>query len=261
MDLNKRKILPRLFAYTCFIAVVAGSMLLMSNKPVDPLNKKVTALLAQMTLEEKIGQLNQLSNPYHQTGTGNTINRNEDFDEMIRKGEVGSFLNVVGVDETMRLQKIAVEKSRLGIPLIFGFDVIHGFRTIFPIPLGEAASFDRAAMQQSARIAAIESAANGVQWTFAPMVDISRDPRWGRIMESAGEDVYLGEQAAIARVRGFQGDNLADANTIAACVKHFAAYGAAIGGRDYNAVDMSERMLREVYLPPTKRRLMPEQRQ
>ncbi len=252
MDLNKRKILPRLFAYTCFIAVVAGSMLLMSNKPVDPLNKKVTALLAQMTLEEKIGQLNQLSNPYHQTGTGNTINRNEDFDEMIRKGEVGSFLNVVGVDETMRLQKIAVEKSRLGIPLIFGFDVIHGFRTIFPIPLGEAASFDRAAMQQSARIAAIESAANGVQWTFAPMVDISRDPRWGRIMESAGEDVYLGEQAAIARVRGFQGDNLADANTIAACVKHFAAYGAAIGGRDYNAVDMSERMLREVYLPPYK---------
>jgi len=252
MDLKKRKILPGYLAFICLMAVVAGSMMLMSNKPVDPLNQRVKALLAQMTLEEKIGQLNQLSNPYHQTGTGNTINRNEDFDEMIRKGEVGSFLNVVGVDETMRLQKIAVEKSRLGIPLIFGFDVIHGYRTIFPIPLGEAASFDRAAMQQSARIAAIESAANGINWTFAPMVDISRDPRWGRIMESAGEDVYLGEQAAIARVHGFQGDNLADANTIAACAKHFAAYGAAIGGRDYNAVDMSERMLREVYLPPYK---------
>ncbi|MHC1777125.1 MAG: beta-glucosidase BglX [Lentimicrobium sp.] len=252
MDLNKRKKLHKYLAFAYLMVVIAGSILLMSNKPDDSLNQRVKALLAKMTLDEKLGQLNQLSNPYHQTGTGNTISRNEDFDEMIRKGEVGSFLNVVGVDETMRLQKIAVEKSRLGIPLIFGFDVIHGFRTIFPIPLGEAASFDRAAMQQSARIAAIESAANGVQWTFAPMVDISRDPRWGRIMESAGEDVYLGEQAAIARVHGFQGDNLADANTIAACVKHFAAYGAAIGGRDYYAVDMSERMLREVYLPPYK---------
>jgi beta-glucosidase len=252
MNLNKRKILPGYLAFACLMVVVAGSILLMGNISDDSLNLKVKELLAKMTLEEKIGQLNQLSNPYHQTGAGNTISRNEDFDEMIRKGEVGSFLNVVGVDETMRLQKIAVEKSRLGIPLIFGYDVIHGYRTIFPIPLGEAASFDRAAMQQSARIAAIESAANGINWTFAPMVDISRDPRWGRIMESAGEDVYLGEQAAIARVHGFQGDNLADANTIAACAKHFAAYGAAIGGRDYNAVDMSERLLREVYLPPFK---------
>ncbi len=252
MDLKKRKILNKYLAFANLMLVATGCILLMSYMPDDSLNQRVKDLIAKMTLDEKIGQLNQLSNPYHQTGTGNTISRNEDFDEMIRKGEVGSFLNVVGVDETMRLQKIAVEQSRLGIPLIFGFDVIHGFRTIFPIPLGEAASFDRAAMQQSARIAAIESAANGVQWTFAPMVDISRDPRWGRIMESAGEDVYLGEQAAIARVHGFQGDNLADANTIAACVKHFAAYGAAIGGRDYNAVDMSERMLREVYLPPYK---------
>ncbi|NTW25338.1 MAG: glycosyl hydrolase, partial [Lentimicrobium sp.] len=252
MEPNKRKILPRFLVFAYLMAISAGCILLMSSKPDDSLNQKVKELLSKMTLDEKIGQLNQLSNPYLQTGTGNITNRNESFDEMVKKGEVGSFLNVFGVDETMRLQKIAVEKSRLGIPLIFGFDVIHGYRTIFPIPLGEAASFDRAAMQQSARIAAIESAANGINWTFAPMVDISRDPRWGRIMESAGEDVYLGEQAAIARVHGFQGDNLADANTIAACAKHFAAYGAAIGGRDYNAVDMSERMLREVYLPPYK---------
>ena len=214
--------------------------------------KRVESLLSKMTLEEKIGQLNQLSNPYQQTGTGIKSERNESFDEMVAKGQIGSFLNVLGVDETMRLQKIAVEKSRSGIPLIFGYDVIHGFKTIFPVPLGEAASFDRAVMQKSARIAAIEAAANGLHWTFAPMVDISRDPRWGRVMEGAGEDVYLGEQAAIARVHGFQGDHLANENTIAACAKHFAAYGAAIGGRDYAAVDMSERMLREVYLPPYK---------
>jgi beta-glucosidase len=171
---------------------------------------------------------------------------------MIAKGEIGSFLNVLGVDETMRLQKIAVEKSRLGIPLIFAYDVIHGYKTMFPVPLAEAASFDRAMMHKSARIAAIESAANGLHWTFAPMVDISRDPRWGRIMEGSGEDVYLGQEAAIARVHGFQGDKLSDANTIAACAKHFVGYGAAIGGRDYHSVDMSERMLREVYLPPFK---------
>ena len=249
----KRNFRIPLFLFLILMIVSAtGCKQTAKNKAEDPINSKVKELLSKMTLDEKIGQMNQLSNPYHQTGTGNTKSRNEDFDEMIRNGEIGSFLNVVGVDETMRLQKIAVEKSRLGIPLMFGFDVIHGYRTIFPIPLGEAASFDRSAMQQSARIAAIESAANGINWTFAPMVDISRDPRWGRIMEGAGEDVYLGEQAAIARVHGFQGENLADSNTIAACAKHFAAYGAAIGGRDYNAVDMSERLLREVYLPPFK---------
>jgi beta-glucosidase len=253
MDRNLLK--KKLFQYLVFVFLVVlatGSKPAGTVKPDEALQQKVKALLSKMTLEEKIGQLNQLSNPYLQTGAGNSANRNESFDEMIIKGEVGSFLNVLGVDETMRLQKIAVEKSRLGIPLIFGYDVIHGFKTMFPIPLGETASFDRELMKKGARIAAIESAANGLHWTFAPMVDISRDPRWGRIMEGAGEDVYLGEQAAIARVQGFQGDNLADANTIAACVKHFAAYGAAVGGRDYNAVDMSERMLREVYLPPYK---------
>ncbi|MBW6497945.1 MAG: beta-glucosidase BglX [Bacteroidales bacterium] len=211
---------------------------------------RVEPLLKKMTLEEKLGQLNQFSNPYISTGTGETSAHNENFDEMVRDGLIGSFLNVLGAEETLRLQKIAVEESRLGIPLIFAFDVIHGYKTMFPIPLAEAASFDRAAMQQSARIAAVEAAANGLNWTFAPMIDVSRDPRWGRIMEGAGEDVYLNEQAAIARVRGFQGDDLSAANTIAACAKHFAAYGAPFGGREYNMVDMSERMLREVYFPP-----------
>lgn len=213
---------------------------------------RVEPLLKKMTLEEKLGQLNQFSNPYISTGTGEISAHNENFDEMVRDGLIGSFLNVLGAEETLRLQKIAVEESRLGIPLIFAFDVIHGFKTMFPIPLAEAASFDRAAMEQSARIAAIEAAANGLNWTFAPMVDVSRDPRWGRIMEGAGEDVYLNEQAAIARVSGFQGDDLAAANTIAACAKHFAAYGAPFGGREYQMVDMSERMLREVYFPPFK---------
>jgi beta-glucosidase len=252
INLNLIKFLLKYLSIICLVIIFAGSKKFDTNKPEDPLNRKVKELISKMTLEEKIGQLNQLSNPYQQTGTGIISEKNESFDEMVAKGQIGSFLNVLGVDETMRLQKIAIEKSRLGIPLIFGYDVIHGFKTIFPIPLGEAASFDRNVMERSARIAAIEAAANGLHWTFAPMVDISRDPRWGRIMEGAGEDVYLGEQAAIARVHGFQGDDLSRDNTIAACAKHFAAYGASFGGRDYAAVDMSERMLREVYLRPYK---------
>ena len=252
MNRNPFKIFFQYLVLAGLFVIVTSSQQISESKPDDSMGKRVGELLSKMTLDEKIGQLNQLSNPYQQTGTGIMEARDEKFDEMIAKGEIGSFLNVLGVDETMRLQKIAVEKSRLGIPLIFGYDVIHGFKTLFPVPLAEAASFDRALMQKSARIAAIESAANGLHWTFAPMVDISRDPRWGRIMEGAGEDVYLGEQAAIARIHGFQGDKLSDANSIAACAKHFAAYGAAIGGRDYNSADMSERMLREVYLPPFK---------
>ena len=223
-----------------------------STKTTDDIDRRVNELLAKMTLEEKIGQLNQFSNPYQQTGTGEASRHNESFDELVAAGEIGSFLNVLGVDETMRLQRIAVEESRLGIPLIFAYDVIHGYRTMFPIPLGEAASFDRQAMELSARLAAVEASAHGLHWTFAPMVDISRDARWGRIMEGSGEDVYLGEQAAIARVRGFQGDDLTSHNTLAACAKHFAAYGASVAGRDYNMVDMSERMIREVYFPPFK---------
>jgi len=216
------------------------------------IEQRVNDLLGLMTQEEKLGQLAQYSNPYQQTGDGKSSEHNDNFDEMIRKGQIGSFLNVTGVDETLRLQKIAVEESRLKIPLIFGLDVIHGLKTMMPIPLAEAASFDRTAMEKSTRIAAIEAAAVGLHWTFAPMVDISRDPRWGRIMEGAGEDVFLGVEAAKARVKGFQGDNLADANTIAACAKHFVGYGAAIAGRDYNGVDMSDRLMREVYLPPFK---------
>jgi len=246
------RILFQYLVLACFLVLGSASRQISENKPDDGYQKRVKELISKMTLEEKVGQMNQLSNPYQQTGTGVMTARDEKFDDMIANGEIGSFLNVLGVDETMRLQKIAVEKSRLGIPLIFGYDVIHGYKTLFPVPLAEAASFDRAMMEKSARISAIESAANGLHWTFAPMVDISRDPRWGRVMEGAGEDVYLGEQAAIARVHGFQGEKLSDANSIAACAKHFAGYGAAIGGRDYHSVDMSERMLREVYLPPFK---------
>ncbi len=238
-----------------FVCLVMGfvNVTAQTNKVItDPIDLRVAQLLSKMTLEEKIGQMNQYSNPYVQTGAGANSRQAQSFDQLIEDGKVGSFLNVLGANETRRLQEIAVEKSRLGIPLIFGYDVIHGFKTIFPVPLAEAASFDRSAMQQSARIAAVEAAANGLHWTFAPMVDVARDPRWGRIMEGAGEDVYLNEQAAIARVKGFQGDDLSQANTIAACAKHFAAYGASIAGRDYAAVDISEKTLREVIFPPFK---------
>ncbi|MEZ4983691.1 MAG: glycoside hydrolase family 3 N-terminal domain-containing protein [Saprospiraceae bacterium] len=151
------------------------------------------------------------------------------------------------------LQRMAIEETRMGIPLLFGYDVIHGYRTIFPISLGEAASWNLEAIEKSARIAAEEASAAGLHWTFAPMVDIARDPRWGRIMEGAGEDTYLGTRVAEARVRGFQGDDLSLPNTILACAKHYAAYGAAQAGRDYHTVDISERTLREVYLPPFQR--------
>src|SRR5678816_3193350 len=179
------------------------------------------------------------------------ITRDGDKQNQIRKGMLGSMLNVTGVEHTRQLQEIAME-SRLKIPLLFGQDIIHGYRTIFPIPLAEASSWDTAAIKLSARIAATEAAAAGVHWTFAPMVDIARDPRWGRVMEGAGEDPYLGSVIAAARVRGFQGKGLGNIDAVMACAKHFAAYGAAIGGRDYNSVDMSDRTLWEIYLPPFK---------
>ena len=212
------------------------------------IDQKVNALLKQMTLEEKIGQLNQYNDDSKATGP---VTVDVDKVSQIRKGQVGSLLNCMGAERTRSWQKIAME-SRLKIPLLFGQDVIHGYKTTFPIPLGEAASWDLAAMQQSARIAAIEASASGIQWTFAPMVDIARDPRWGRVMEGAGEDPYLGSKIAYARVKGFQGEKLGATDAVMACAKHFAAYGAAIGGRDYNSVDMSNRMLWEVYLPPFK---------
>jgi beta-glucosidase len=206
----------------------------------------VDSVLAGMTLEEKVGQLNQLSGLGEPTGPGGA----PAGVEQIKRGEIGSFLNIVGRDDVMRLQRIAVEQSRTHIPLLFALDVIHGFRTIFPVPLAEASSWDPSAVQRSARTAATEAAAQGISWTFAPMVDVARDPRWGRIVEGSGEDPYLGAVMAAARVRGFQGSSLRDPTTIAATAKHFAAYGAAEGGRDYNIADVPERTLRDVYLPP-----------
>ncbi|MBI1390526.1 MAG: beta-glucosidase BglX [bacterium] len=214
----------------------------------DPrIEAKVDDLLARMNLAEKVGQLNQLNGGY---ATGTQDGRRIDLEESVRSGIIGSFLNIVDLDYQKSLQKIAVEESRLGIPLLYAHDVIHGYRTIFPIPLAEAASWDLEAIERSARIAAIEASASGLHWTFAPMVDIARDPRWGRVMEGAGEDTYLGSRIAEARVHGFQGDDLSRSDTIIACAKHFAGYGAAEGGRDYNTVDVSERVMREVYLPP-----------
>jgi len=206
----------------------------------------VDSVLARMTLEEKAGQLNQVTGLGSPTGPGGV----PAGIEMIKRGEVGSFLNVIGRDTVLKLQRIAVEQSRMHIPLLFALDVIHGFRTIFPVPLAEASSWNPSAAERSARYAAREASAEGIAWTFAPMVDIARDPRWGRIVEGAGEDPYLGSVIAAARVRGFQGTSLRDPTTILATAKHFAAYGAAEGGRDYNIADVPERTLRDVYLPP-----------
>jgi len=210
--------------------------------------QKVSALLAQMTQEEKIGQITQYSAVGAETGPAVRSN----VENEVRAGRAGSMLNVVGAASTRAMQELAVKNSRLHIPLLFGYDVIHGFRTIFPINLGQAASWDLAAIEQSERIAATEASAAGVQWTFAPMVDIARDPRWGRISEGSGEDTFLGSAIARARVRGFQGDDLSRTDTILACAKHFAGYGAAQAGRDYNTTDISEITLRDVYLPPFK---------
>jgi beta-glucosidase len=208
------------------------------------IERRIETLLAKMTLAEKLGQLQQLDGDYQ------GFARPEQF-EMARKGLLGSTLNVRGAKSTNELQRAALE-SRLKIPILLGFDVIHGYRTIFPIPLGEAASWDPSMVERDAAIAATESRSVGLHWTFAPMVDIARDPRWGRIMEGSGEDPFLGAIMAVAHVRGFQGNDISRPDKIMACAKHFAAYGAAEAGRDYNTVDMSERTLREVYLVPFK---------
>lgn len=209
------------------------------------IEQKVNALLARMTLSEKLGQLQQLD------GEGNGTFRPE-HPELIRKGLLGSTLNVRGAQRTNQLQRVAMDESRLKIPVLFGFDVIHGYRTIFPIPLAEASSWEPALAERSAGIAATEAYSSGVRWTFAPMVDIARDPRWGRITEGAGEDPYLGAAFARARVLGFQGTDYSRPSKILACAKHWVAYGAAEGGRDYNTTDMSENTLREIYFPPFK---------
>jgi beta-glucosidase len=212
------------------------------------ISQRVDSVLNLMTLEEKAGQLTQYSG---RNVTGPVSERNVDMLAEIRNGHAGSMLNVKGAKVTREIQAEAM-KSRLKIPLIFGLDVIHGYRVTFPIPLAEAASWDLDAMKLSAQVSAREAAAAGLHWTFAPMVDISRDPRWGRVMEGAGEDPYLGSLIAKARVEGLQGKGVGDLNGILACAKHFAAYGAAVAGRDYNSVDMSDRQLWELYLPPFK---------
>jgi beta-glucosidase len=209
---------------------------------------KIDSILAIMTIEEKAGQLNQLTGPQNQN-PNNISDTEQNPLRLVREGKIGSFLNVYGADVTREYQRVAVEETRAKIPLIFGFDVIHGFKTTFPVPLAEAASWDPALVEKSATVQALEASSAGLHWTFSPMVDIARDPRWGRIVEGSGEDPYLGSAMAAARTKGYQKDpNFG----ILACVKHFAAYGGAEGGRDYNTVDMSERTLREVYLPPYK---------
>ena len=209
-------------------------------------------LLSKMTLEEKVGQMTQINGFWDATGPVPEKGDSKEKYEMLRAGKIGSVLNVVGVENVKGMQKVAVEETRLGIPLIFAMDVIHGHKTLSPIPLAESASWDLEAIEKSARIAAIEASARGLNWTFAPMVDISRDARWGRVMEGGGEDPFLGSKIAMARVKGFQGDDLSANNTIAACAKHFAGYGFVESGKDYNAVDVGTSTLYNVILPPFK---------
>ena len=236
--LRARHLLPAVLA-------VGGSVVLARALPAasTDVERRIDELLGRMTLEEKLGQLQQLD------GEAQGSYRPEHL-QLAGQGRLGSVLNVRGAHNVNELQRAAVERSRLRIPLIFGFDVIHGYRTVFPIPLAEAASWDPAAVERAASIAAAEARAAGVQWTFAPMVDIARDARWGRIAEGAGEDPYLGSAMARARVRGFQGGDYSRPDKVVACAKHWVAYGAAEAGRDYNTTDVSERTLRSVYFPP-----------
>ncbi len=220
------------------------------SKTDSEVEKNIEELLAQMTLEEKVGQMNLYNGFWDVTGpTPNAGDSKVKYDHL-RNGMVGAMLNVAGVEQVRELQRIAVEESRLGIPLLFGMDVVHGHKTLCPIPLAEAASWDMEAIRKSARVAAIEATARGVNWTFAPMIDISREARWGRVMEGAGEDPYLGSKIAVERIKGFQGDDLSANNTMAACAKHFAAYGFAEAGRDYNTVDVGTSTLYNLVFPP-----------
>lgn len=224
------------------------STLFSQKTSIENIEPRVEALLAKMTLDEKIGQLNQVVGDI---STGTAVSK-DDMLSQVRAGKVGSVLSHTNFDNKIKIQQTAVKESRLGIPVIFGFDVIHGYKTIFPIPLAQAASWNPSIAERIERVAAAEAAADGQNWTFAPMVDVGRDPRWGRVMEGAGEDQYLGSRIAEARVRGFQGNDLSENFSIAACTKHFAGYGFGEGGRDYNTVDMSEQRLRDIVLPPFK---------
>ena len=237
----------RLILSTLLLGIFFGCSGPEQAQNLSPKEAFIDSLLNKMTLSEKIGQMSQATGSFEFTGP---ITSDSSTLELVRTGRLGSFLNVVGAERTREAQEMAVNGSRLGIPLIFGYDMIHGYATTFPIPLGEAACWDLDLIKRSAEITAIEAAAAGVHWNFAPMVDIARDPRWGRIMEGAGEDPWWGSKVAVARVEGYQGDDLSSTMTIAATAKHFAAYGAAEGGRDYNTTEVSERTLREIYLPP-----------
>ena len=240
-----------LFLSTLLILIIPFCFLSQTEIEI-PIDKRVDDLLSKMTLEEKIGQMNQYNGFWNVTGPSpKDGNAKEKYDHL-SKGWVGSMLNVRGANEVRAVQEIAVNESRLGIPLIIGFDLIHGYKTISPIPLAESASWDLEAIKKSAAMGAKEAAAAGINWTFAPMVDITRDARWGRVMEGAGEDPYLGSLISIARVQGFQGMDLSAPFTLAACAKHFAAYGFAESGRDYNTVDIGENTLHNMVLPPFK---------
>jgi len=237
---------------TSLILVVTISLINALTAQYSEKDEFISELMSEMTLDEKIGQMNQYTGFYDPTGPVPTDGNAKTKYDHIKKGMVGSVLNVRGTKEVRALQEIAVTQSRLGIPLIFGFDVIHGYKTIMPIPLAEAASWDLESIEMSARLAAEEATASGLNWTFAPMMDIGRDPRWGRVMEGAGEDPYLGSLVAEARVRGFQGTDMSEENTMAACAKHFAAYGFAESGRDYNTADIGLSTLHNIVLPPFK---------
>ncbi|WP_353269227.1 glycoside hydrolase family 3 N-terminal domain-containing protein, partial [Gemmatimonas sp.] len=237
------------------LALSAGVLFLGTSTPLAAqrvsassarMNRFVDSVLARLTLEEKLGQLTQYRGRFSLTGPQTPEAGAED----IRAGRVGSFLGVRGAAPTREMQQIAVTQSRTRIPLLFADDIIHGWRTIFPVPLAEAASFNPTLAERTARIAAVEGAAAGIHWTFAPMVDITREPRWGRVVEGAGEDPFLGSAIAAAKVRGFQGTSLRDSLSLMATAKHFVAYGAAEGGRDYNTTDVPQRTLHEMYLPP-----------
>jgi len=248
--MNKIKKYLTLFLSMIFISFCAYSQKL--NKRSMVFEKQIDELISKMTSEEKVGQMNLYNGFWDATGPVPKEGNAKTKYDHLKKGWVGAMLNVRGVEKTRELQKIAVEQTRLGIPLLFGFDVIHGFKTLSPIPLAESASWDLQAIEKSARVAATEASAAGITWTFAPMVDISRDARWGRVMEGGGEDPYLGSKIAIARVKGFQGKNLSDENTIIATAKHFAAYGFSESGKEYNTVDIGNSTLYNTVLPPFK---------
>jgi beta-glucosidase len=247
MHLTPRRLIPIYILILLLPCAWRSAHAQLSSTPLDDrIERRVDDLLRRMTLEEKIGQLVQYSTG-RPTGPGTG---RADYREQIAKGQLGSLLNLTGAAETNALQRLAVEQSRLHIPLLFGLDVIHGYRTIFPVPIAMASTWDPGLVERASRFAAREATKEGIRWTFSPMVDIARDARWGRIVEGAGEDPYLGSALAAAYVRGYQGEHLSDSQSMAACAKHFVGYGAAEGGRDYNTVDISEPTLRQTYLPP-----------